>query len=98
MISAIPRRQVGKAKQNLGPKFSYSPDDTSFQVSSTKKVNLELKCKDFYWFFFINKVNPDLKPTKKWAHDLQLNGVELTGYFKTLTNFTFLHRIIVARN
>ena len=39
VVSAIPRRQVGKAKQNLGPKFSYSPDDTSFQVSSTKKVN-----------------------------------------------------------
>ena len=39
VVSAIPRRLVGKEKQNLSPKFSYSPDDTSFQVSSTKKVN-----------------------------------------------------------
>ena len=104
----MPRRLVGKAKQNLGPKLIYSSDNTSFLQLSTINVNLlELKCKDFYWFF-INKVNPDLKASKKWARDLQLNGFELTGYFKNLRNickenklrefyFKFLHRIIVTR-
>ena len=110
VVSAIPRRLVANAKQNLGPKFTYSPDNTSFQLSSTINVNLlELKCKDFYWFF-MNAVNTDLKATKKWARDLQLNGFkfELTGYFKNLRNickenklrefyFKFLHRIIVTR-
>ena len=110
VVSAIPRRLVAKAKQNLGPKFTYSPDNTSFQLSSTINVNLlELKYKDFYWFF-INEVNPDLKVTKKWARNLQFNGFkfELTGYFKNLRNickenklrefyFKFLHRIIATR-
>ena len=95
VVSAIPRRLVAKAKQNLGPKFTYSPDNTSFQLSSTINVNrlLELKCKDFYWFFS-NEVNPDLKATKKWARDLQLNGFkfELREFY-----FKFLHRIIVTR-
>ena len=73
--------------RNLGPKFTYSPDNTSFQLSTINANLLELKCKDFYWFF-INEVNPDLKATKKWARDLQLNSFkfELTGYFKNLRN------------
>ena len=53
-------------------------------------------------------MNPELKAPKKWARDLQLNDIELTGCFKNSKNickennlrefyFKFLHRIIVTR-
>ena len=98
VVSAIPRRLVGKEKQTWALNLGIHQMTLLFRYRLQKRLIQELKCKYFCWFFFINKVNPDLKPTKKWAHDLQLNGVELTGYLKTLTNFTFLHRNIVARN
>ena len=64
VVSAIPKRLLEKAKQNLDPKFTFSQDDTFFQLSSTIKVNLlKLKSKDYYWLL-INKVNPELKATK----------------------------------
>lgn len=84
VVSAIPKRLLEKATQNLDPKFTFSQDDTFFQLSSTIKVNLlKLKSKDYYWLF-INKVNSELKATKKWARDLQFNGIELSCYFKNL--------------
>ena len=105
MVSAIPKRLLEKARQNLDPKFTFSQDDTFFQLSSTIKVNLlKLKSKDYYRLF-INKVNPELKAPKKWARNLQFNGIELSCYFKNIKSickennlrefyFTFLHRII----
>ena len=108
MVSAIPRRLVEKAKQNLDAKFTYLPDDTLFQLSSSISVNLlKWKSRDCYWLF-INKDNPELKAPRKWPRDLQSNEIELTGYFKNLRNickennlrefyFKFLHRIIVTR-
>ena len=108
MVSAIPKRLLEKAKQNLDPKFTFSQDNTSFQLSSTIEVNLlKSMSKDYYWLF-INKVNPELKAPKKWARDLQINNIELNGYFKNLKSickennlrefyFKFLHRIIVTR-
>ena len=84
MVSAIPKRLVEKAKQNLDPKFTFSPDNTFFQLSSTIIVNLlKSKSKDYYWLF-IKKVNPELKAPRKWARDLQFNDIELSGYFKNL--------------
>ena len=86
VVSAIPRRLVEKAKQNLDAKFSYLPDDTFFQLSSSISVNLlKWKSRDYYWLF-INKDNPELKAPRKWARDLQSNEIELTGYFKNLRN------------
>ena len=108
VVSAIPRRLVEKAKLNLDPKFTYLPDDTFFQLSSSININLlKWKSRDYYWLF-INKDNPELKAPRKWARDLQSNEIELTGYFKHLRNickennlrefyFKFLHRIIVTR-
>ena len=108
MVSAIPKWLFEKAKQNLDPKFTSSPDNTFFQLSSTIKVNLlKSKSKDYYRLF-INKVNPELKAPRKWARDLQFNDIELSGYFKNLKSickennlrefyFKFLHRIIVTR-
>ena len=108
MVSAIPKRSLEKAKQNLDPKFTFSEDNTLFQLSSTIQVNLlKSRSKDYYWLF-INKVNPELKAPKKWARDLQFNNIELNGYFKNLKSickennlrefyFKFLHRIIVTR-
>ena len=86
MVSAIPRRLVEKAKLNLDPKFTYLPDDTFFQLSSSININLlKWKSRDYYWLF-INKDNPELKAPRKWARDLQSNEIELTGYFKHLRN------------
>ena len=108
VVSAIPKRLLEKAKQNLDPKFTFSEDNTLFQLSSTIQVNLlKSRSKDYYWLF-INKVNPELKAPKKWARDLQFNNIELNGYFKNLKSickennlrefyFKFLHRIIVTR-
>ena len=108
VVSAIPKRLLEKAKQKLDPKFTFSHDDTFFQLSSTIKDNLlKLKSKDYYWLF-INKVNPELKTPKKWARDLQFNGIELSCYFKNLKSickennlrvfyFKFFQRIIVTR-
>ena len=108
MVSAIPKRLLEKAKQNQDPKFTFSQNNTFFQLSSTIKVNLlKSKSKDYYWLF-INKANPELKAPKKWARDLQFNNIELSGYFKNLKSickennlrefyFKFLHRIIVTR-
>ena len=108
VVSAIPRRLVEKAKLNLDPKFTYLPDDTFFQLSSSININLlKWKSRDYYWLF-IHKDNPELKAPKKWARDLQSNEIELTGYFKHLRNickennlrefyFKFSHRIIVSR-
>ena len=105
MVSAIPKQLLEKAKQNLDPKFTFS-QDTFFLFSSTIEVNLlKSMSKDYYWLF-INKVNPELKAPKKWARDLQINNIELNGYFKNLKTiskennlrefyFKFLHRIIV---
>ena len=108
VVSAIPKRLLEKAKQNQDPKFTFSQNNTFFQLSSTIKVNLlKSKSKDYYWLF-INKANPELKAPKKWARDLQFNHIELSGYFKNLKSickennlrefyFKFLHRIIVTR-
>ena len=84
MVSTIPKRSLQKAKQNLDPKFTFSEDNTLFQLSSTIQVNLlKSRSKDYYWLF-INKVNPELKAPKKWAHGLQFNNIELNRYFKNL--------------
>ena len=65
VVSAIPKRLLEKAKQNLDPKSAFSQDDTFFQLSSTIKVNLlKSKSKDYHWLF-INKVNRELKAPKK---------------------------------
>ena len=65
VVSAIPKRLLEKAKQNLDPKSTISQDDTFFQLSSTIKVNLlKSKSKDYHWLF-INKVNRELKAPKK---------------------------------
>ena len=39
MVSAIPKRLLEKAKQNLDPKFTFSQDNTFLQLSSTIEVN-----------------------------------------------------------
>ena len=85
VVSAIPKRLLEKAKENLDPKFTFSQDNTFlFRLSSTIKVNLlKSKSKDYFWLF-INKVNPELKAPKKWARDLQFNDIELSGYFRNL--------------
>ena len=81
VVSAIPKRLLEKAKQNLDPKFTFSEDNTLFQLSSTIQVNLlKSRSKDYYWLF-INKVNPELKAPKKWDRDLQFNNIELSGHY-----------------
>lgn len=81
MVSAIPKRLLEKAKQNLDPKFTFSQDNTFFQLSSIIKVNLlKSKSKNYYWLY-INKVNPELKAPKKWARDLQFNNIVLSGHY-----------------
>ena len=37
VVSAIPKRSLEKAKQNLNPKFTFSQDNTFFQLSSIIK-------------------------------------------------------------
>ena len=74
MVSAIPKRLLERAKQNQDLEFTFSKDNTFFQLSSTIKVNLlKSKSKDYYWLF-INKANPELKAPKIWAHDF--NDIE----------------------
>ena len=79
VVSAIPKRLLEKAKQNLDPKSTFSQDDTYFQLSSAIKVNLlKSKSKDYHWLF-INKVNRELKAPKKMGSWLavQLYRTEL---------------------
>ena len=52
VVSAIPRQLVEKAKQNLGAKFTFSPENSFFPAITFNKVNLlKMKSKDYYSFF-----------------------------------------------
>ena len=78
-LQAIPKRLLEKAKQNLDPKFTFLQDNTFFQLSSTLKVNfLKSTRKDYYWLF-INKMNPELKLSKKCARNLKINDIKLSS-------------------
>ena len=64
MVSAIPKRLLEKEKQNVDPKFTFSQDDTFFQLSTTIKVDLLNRRAKITEWLFINKVNPELKAPK----------------------------------
>ena len=79
-----------------------------FQLSPAINISLlKMKSKDYYWPF-IDKLDVELKSPKKWIRDLQLAYLNLTVYFKTLTNacnkkklrefyFKLLHKIVVRK-
>ena len=108
VVSAIPRRLVENAKQNLDAKFTFSPENSFFQLSSSINVNLlKMKSKDYYCFFQ-NKLDSEFKAPGKWTRDLQTSDIEFNVYFKNLKGickenklrefyFKFLHRIIVTK-
>ena len=65
VVSAIPRRLVKKTKKNLDAKFTFSPENSFFQLSPSINVNLlKMKSKDYYWFFQ-NKLDAELKALDK---------------------------------
>ena len=57
VVSAMPWQLVEKARQKLDAKFTFSSENSFFQLSPSINVNLlKMKSKDYYWFI-------DLRPS-----------------------------------
>ena len=108
VLSAIPKRLLGKARESFGNNCIFNPGNSTFHLSPSLLIDLsKITCKDYYWLF-LNRREPCATGPSKWQRDLPNFTLSWNTIFKRIKSiskqnklkeffFKLAHRIITTK-